>query len=302
MKETLSVQPEIKEAIDQRPYVVSGDIISLLQQWADQKGFKLPANSFFNQLRSNFGTFMSNIFPRFEFIAEEELSCGLDTLVRKNGLYPLSLDRVYYPSGLRIDIARQVGTDGKDQGLGRRANAHPLLEQFRQLRNSGVRQVSLVDDVIFSGDLVARVGKALNRVGMEVGAVYAGIGIQEGIDLLRSKGYKVECVRSYKSVIDEICERDFYPGIPLSGRLVDPEQNIGAPYILPFGNPGKWASIPERWQAPFSRFCLGQTIQLFEGIEKASGRAVTCADLDRKVITLPQDNSRFVEALSRTAL
>ncbi|HEY4515943.1 MAG TPA: hypothetical protein VJH67_02020 [Candidatus Paceibacterota bacterium] len=302
MKEIPIGQPEIKEALDQRPYVVSGDIKNLLQQWADQREFRLPDDSFFRKLRSDFGVFLTKVFPGFEFVTEEELSGGLNTLVRKNGLCPLSLDRVYCPSDLRVDIARQVDTDGNDKGLSRRANAPFLLEQFRQLRSSGIKQVSLVDDVIFSGDLIARVGEAISRVGIQVGAVYAGIGIREGVVLLLNKGYKVECVRTYDSVIDEICERDFYPGVPLSGRLVDAEKNVGAPYILPFGNPGKWASIPEEWQLPFSKFCLDQTAQLFKGIERASGKVVTCADLERKVISLPQDETRFVDALNRVTL
>ena len=228
--------------------MVSADVKTLMQQWADQKGFKLPEEKFFKGMRSDFGTFMKQIFPGFEMVTEEELTSGLSNLVRKNGLYPLSLDRVYYPSQLRLDIARQINRDGGDMGLGRRADSALLLSQFKILQRSGIDEVSIVDDVIFTGDLIARVGETLGRIGMKVKGIYAGIGIKEGIDLLQNRGYQVECVRTYDSVIDEICERDFYPGVPLSGRLVDPVNNIGAPYILPFGNPGKWASIPEKWQ------------------------------------------------------
>lgn len=290
-------QSEMKEVLDQRPYVVSGDIKNLLQPWADKTGFRLPDENFFGKLRYDFGLFMKQIFPGFEFITEEELTNGLISLVKKTEYKPISLDRVYYQSDLRIDIARQVDADGNDKGLGRRANAPFLLEQFRKLKNSGFKNVSLVDDVIFSGNLIARIGDALSKVGIKVEAIYAGIGIQEGINLLKNKGYNVKCVRTYDNVIDEICERDFYPGVPLSGRLINSENNVGAPYILPFGNPGKWASIPEKSHLSFSKFCLDQTVRLFEGIEKASDRIVICSDLERKIITLPQDETRFVSAL-----
>ncbi|MBU2103373.1 MAG: hypothetical protein KKF80_08240 [Candidatus Omnitrophica bacterium] len=301
MKETFLCEP-IKEVINKRPYVVSGDIKCLLQQWAYKKNFRLPNDEFFDKLRSNFSLFMIQVFPEFEFVTEKELVDGLNALVKKNGLPTLSLDRVYFPSDVRIDIARQIDIGGVDKGLGRRADSPFLLEQFRKLRDSGVKEVSLVDDVIFSGDLIARVGKVLKSVGINVGEIYAGIGIKEGMDLLKNKGYRVGCVRSYESVIDEICERDFYPGVPLSGRLVDSENNVGAPYILPFGNPGKWASVPQNCQIPFSRFCLNQTVQLFEGIEKISNRIVTCADLERKVVSLPQDGTRFIDALLQQSL
>lgn len=301
MIEALSLKSELKETVDSHPYVVSGDIRILLQRWADQSGFKLPSNEFFRKLRYDFALFMTQIFPGFEFITEEELKEGLNSLAKKDGLYPLSLDRVYFLSDLHIDIARQVDIDGNDEGLGRRANSPYLLKQFRALKTSGIKDVSIVDDVIFSGDVLVRLGKALKRIGIQVKTIYAGIGIIEGVNLLQKNGYKVECVRTYDSVIDEICERDFYPGVPLSGRLVDPENNVGAPYLLPFGNPGKWASIPEGWQVPFSRFCLNQSIKLFEKIEKSSSQIITCADVGRKVITLPRDqNTRFIDALNQS--
>lgn len=302
MIESLSRRPEIKEVKDQRPYVVSADVRTLLQQWADQNGFKLPEEKFFRGMRSDFGTFMKQVFPGFEMVTEAELSGGLNALVRKNGLYPLSLDRVYCPSQLRLDIARQINKDGKDMGLGRRADSALLVSQFRSLKASGIDEVSIVDDVMFTGDLIARVGETLGRIGMRVKGIYAGIGIKEGIDLLQGQGYQVECVRTYDSVIDEICERDFYPGVPLSGRLVDPDKNVGAPYILPFGNPGKWASIPDEWQQPLSRFCINQTTRLFEAIEEESGRSIKCSDVERKVVGLPSDGSRFIDALNQVTL
>lgn len=302
MIETLSFKPELKEAIDRRPYVVSGDIRILLKQWAEQNGFKLPGDELFGKLREDFTLFMTQIFPGFEFITEEELKEGLNILTKKDGLYPLSLDRVYCPSSFCIDIARQVDINGNDEGLGRRANSPSLLKQFRTLEALKIKDISIVDDVIFSGEVIVRLGKALKRAGMRVKTIYAGIGITEGVTLLQKNGYQVECVRTYDNVIDEICERDFYPGVPLSGRLVDPENNVGAPYLLPFGNPGKWASVPKKWQVPFSRFCLNQSIKLFEEIEKSSNKIITCLDVGRKVITLPKDqNTRFIDALNQSA-
>jgi hypothetical protein len=129
--------------------------------------------------------------------------------------------------------------------------------------------------------------------------VLAGISIGMGESLLSGMGVDVAAVYSIPEVMDEICQRDFLPGVPRCGRTLAGNLNIGMPYILPFGNPGKWASIPEIHQEKFSSRCLELAIQLFEGIEKASGRPVLCSDLDRSVFSLPQNDTRFVDCLHR---
>jgi hypothetical protein len=101
-------------------------------------------------------------------------------------------------------------------------------------------------------------------------------------------GKEVHCVRFYEDVIDEVCERDFYPGVPMSGRLLAGVGNWGAPYIKPFGNPEKWASIPSEHVADFSWLCLENAVALFETIEQLSGRSVHIEDLDRRIVGLPE--------------
>lgn len=295
--ESYGIDQTSKERLNNKPYVVSADIRLLLQEWARRKGFSVPSKQFFTNLRSNFSYRMGGILPGFEMVGEEELSQGLNQIVEKNGLVPVSLDRVYYQSNPRLDIARIVEEEGNSRGLGRRSDTPFLLTQFRSLRKAGIKEVALVDDVIFSGDLIERVARTIERMRIKVPKVYAGIGITKGVNKLTQSGRKVECVKQYDEVIDEVCERDFYPGVPYSGRLLAAEGNVGAPYILPFGNPVQWASVPESYQVSFSKFCIGQSIQLFEEIERLSERQVKCSDLDRRVITLPSDSTRFVDAL-----
>ncbi|MBT9171440.1 MAG: hypothetical protein DDT18_01816 [Actinobacteria bacterium] len=291
---------ERKEQILLKPYVVSGDIVPLLNKWANQKGFILPSTEFFNQLRGEFIEYMRRIFPEFEFVPEKEITKGIARLVSESGLTPVSLDRVYYPTNPSLDIARLVDKDGKDRGLGHRPGTPPLLQQFKRLKETGLKEIVLVDDVIFTGDLIERVIQCLSRLGIQVLLVCAGIGIAEGINrikIIKDMKREIRCVRTYEEVIDEVCERDFYPGVPLSGRVLLGEENVGVPYILPWGNPRKWASIPSGWQTPFSKFCIEQTIRLFEEIEKCSNRMVSCTELGRMVPGLPRDRTRFVDAL-----
>jgi hypothetical protein len=282
------------------PYVVSADIQLLLGTWAKARSFTLPDETIFRDLREEFCDFSQAIFSNFELVMEEEISYGLRLLTQESGLAALSLDRVYFYSRLNLDITRYVDfgeRNIKDTGQGRRPGSLPLKAQFKRIKKMGIKEVILVDDVLFTGSLMEVVLSILSKMGIKVPVVCVGIGVREGIERLKKFGIEVKCVRRYESVVDEICERDFYPGVPLSGRLVKGKENIGAPYILPFGDPEKWASIPRQWAQGFSQFCLKQTIKLYEAIEQSSDKIVLCEDLGRKVVFCP--DGRFVDRLKK---
>ncbi len=143
-----------------------------------------------------------------------------------------------------------------------------------------------------------RIIELLANVGISVPVVCAGIGIQDGVSRVLSPKTKVECAKIYIEVIDEVCERDFYPGVPFSGRSLIGESNIGLPYIIPFGKPRKWASIPTYFHKEFSKFCIDQAIILFEEIQRISNKEVCCSDIERKVPQQPIKGS-YIEFLKR---
>jgi len=282
-----------------KPYVVSADIYLLMKEWAIQYGFVLPQKEFFYQLRKKFSTHLHRMFPNFELVSEDEIFRGLADLVAESDLPVISLDRVYFRSELNLEIARLVDEKGKDRGLGHRAGTPPILQQIKKLQMSGVCEVAIVDDVIFTGALLERIINLLSRINVRVPLICAGIGIAEGINRINGTKREIRCVRTYEEVIDEVCERDFYPGVPLSGRLLVGGENIGVPYLLPFGNPESWASIPSEQTATFSKLCLHQTISLFNEIERCSDKQVFCRDLGRKVVGLPMDGMRYTDALRK---
>ncbi|MBI4096527.1 MAG: hypothetical protein HY425_02290 [Candidatus Levybacteria bacterium] len=290
---------EKKETTQQSPYVVSQDIGILMKKWAKERNFNLPNEEFITQLRSEFAQFMKRIFPSFESVNENELSNGLRSLVESTELFSISLDRVYFQSNPSIDISRLVDNEGKDKGLGRRRDSSSLLGQFKKLKKLDIKEAVLVDDVVFSGSLVERIMNVLSDINIKIPVICAGIAIKEGIDIIAKSGKELRAVKIYDKVIDEVCERDFYPGVPFCGRSLNSCDNVGIPYILPFGDPGKWASIPQEWQKPFSQFCLRQSIKLFEKVENCSGRYIYCSDLDRKIISLPSNNTRFISSLKQ---
>lgn len=281
-------------------YVVSADILLLLKQWAQENNFTLPEEDFFLQIRKEFSLFIKKIFPRFEFLCEEELAEGMRNIVRKCGLYPVSIDRVYFPkvcpNANFIDVCRVIDKKGNVVGWKNRPGTPSLSYQLEKIKDLKRYEVVLIDDVIFGGRLMENMLRILSEKDLRVRLICAGVGMEKGLRRIRSAGIEVRCVRKYEKLRDLVCERDFYPGIPLSGLVLATKNNnnIGVPYILPFGRPKKWASIPSEWEIPFSRFCIQLTIELFKEIEKCSKKEVDCKEVARKITDI---KGRFVDIL-----
>ncbi len=279
------------------PYVVSADIGLLLENWANQNGFIAPSDEFFSRLRESFSVQMRRIFPSFELVSEREIALGLAKLAAESGLPTVSLENVYLKSELKFEITRSVNEKGESCGWVNRPGTPPMPRQIKSLRDSGVKEAVLVDDVIFSGKMIEMAADILLKAGIKVPLVCAGIGIAEGIRHIDGNRREVRCARVFDQVIDEVCERDFYPGTPLSGRFLAGSANIGVPYIAPFGNLQDWASVPSEHVTSFSAFCLDKTIEIFGEIEKCSGKPVLCQDLARKVFGLPVNGTRYTDSL-----
>jgi len=287
---------------EERKYVVSEDIQILLGEWAMKKGFCLPSGDFFKQLRKEMREYLSGIFGAgsIDMVLAGEIRDGMRKFIRQTDIPVVSMDRVYVRTNPEIQIARMVDKSLNDCGTGPRFGAPSIQEQIVRVK-AKYSKIALVDDVLFSGNVMAEIVSSLKKVGVAVPVVIVGIAIGEGVERIqRQTGSEVRSVKYYREVIDEICERDFYPGVPLSGRFViGPKIETGAPYLLPPGRPHEWASIPKEKEKEFSVFCLKQTIKLWEAIEKISGKIVRCHDLERIPLGISYTNKRFVNELRR---
>lgn len=265
------------------PYIVSADIKLLLERWAQERGFVLPRDEFFGNLRHEFNCAMRGIFPNYEFVSEEELVHGLNEMTKASSHPVVSIDRAYCSTELTLDITRLCRTiENGSTTVGARYGKPPVVEQIERICQTS-KVITLLDDVVFEGQTMLRLIDVLHDNGVRVASVIAGIGIAEGVGRIQERGIGVRCVRRYEVAVDEVCERDFYPGVPFSGRSLAGDANIGISYLLPDGKPEKWASIPSEWCRPLSRACLSNTYALFAQIGRCSARDVLISDLDRRL-------------------
>lgn len=284
------------------PFVVSGDVQLLLGPWAEANGFKLPSKQYFKEMADELCRNLSRIFPKVDYLDGEELSGGLGELLSRYGGVSIFLDRAYTSTDIALaqvtphftlDMSRYVNARNMDVGIRSRKDSESLLQQLRRVPQG---KIALVDDVIFTGELLERVIKTLSHRGTRVTHVFAGVGVGNGTARIRKMGVEVACVREYLSVIDEVCERDFYPGVPYSGRSLVGAPNTGVPYLLPWGNPEQWASIPASHHR-FSDFCIQATIGMYREIERLSGDHITFDKLGRQFPKLGYEGKHVVSLL-----
>lgn len=171
-----------------------------------------------------------------EFFRKEAKDCGLAVV---------SMDNRYIGGTDQLGISRAVDDKLNDVGLGPRSGYRSVDEQFYGVEYGIKRrgkEIMLVDDVIFSGNMATWVIDQFTRRGMTVRRMIAGIAIGDGVKLLAERGIEVEALYNYAAVEDEVCERDF-AFVPGSGRRMVKNNANALYWDTEFGRPEEWASI-----------------------------------------------------------
>ena len=280
-----------------------------MARWSKSRCLTPPGGDFYVGLRLRLRNFLENIFARVTFIDSQEIREGLLSAValhRQAGLKVVSLERAYLEDGEvdgRIELTRTVDDSGNDILIPAVRNGTPMkARQFENLRN---QSIALLDDVVFSGKTLVSTVNELQHYGVNVHAVIAAVGVQDGVNRLKGASFgvmdmpehlAVNCLEEFDDVSDQVCERDFFPGVPYSGRAHYLDGS-SFPYVLPFGLPGKWASIPEKEVTRFSVLCLDNAIALFSELERINGLEIPCSMIPRPIFGFPNDNTRFVSFL-----
>lgn len=292
-------------------YVVSEDIDLIVSRWCNGLGLTSPDLQFYAELRSRMKSFLCDIFTKVTFVDSQYIRNGLLESVSKykqDGLTVVNLERVYLEDSevdFRIELTRTVTEWGDDVVIPSvRHGTRQKRYQFEALRN---KKLVLVDDVVFSGKTLISTITELQYYQALTQAVTVAVGVRNGVDRLKKANFgvlgmpdhmSIDCMEEFDHVSDQVCERDFYPGLPYSGRQHASHNFASFPYILPFGKPGKWASIPEKEVRDFSILCLDNTITLFREIERINDVVITSAMISRPVFGIPQSDLSFADVLA----
>ena len=166
----------------------------------------------------------------------------------------------------------------------------------------GKKEIILVDDVVFSGNVLRTIIERFKQNGINVVGIRAALSTEESYKYFNEsleKGLKCGCLMG-KDVIDQICERDFYFGIVQSGisTLRSDGKILKSPYFKPFGNPIERASIPKEYEKIFSNGCLLRSMYLWKCIEEKTKRKIYIKDMPEDIINTDK-NDRVIDVLRK---
>ncbi|MDP2683588.1 MAG: phosphoribosyltransferase [bacterium] len=275
-----------------KSYIITEDLEFLMKRWSDESGFKIPNHQFFVSLQKNLQGYLGSIFSDLVLIGLDDLSSQMK---KKISLFTdylvVSIDQVYNNSDFHLESNRIADIDTMEIiGEAQRPGYPSLSEQISGLPNG--QPVILIDDGCFSGDTLFRIFSLMKEKGLDVQKIIVGIIIDRADNRFVQEypGIDLETVYEFSNVIDWVCERDFFIGVPLSGRTAGTKEGdiiipcnpgISLPYCLPFGDPIKGASIPTNRTVEFSRFIINLSRKMWEEVERSSGRTVSCSDISR---------------------
>ena len=221
----------------------------------------------------------------------------------------VSLDKIYVSSDnkniLFLDCTRLDGS----KTLVSRNKADDFCSVDTQIKNissllktNNLEEIVLIDDVVFSGSVLTTIINLFKKYEINVVGIRCCVSTLMSYEKFNTKlplGLKCGFLLG-DDVIDQICERDFYFGIVQSGISVIGEDNYiyKAPYFKPFGNPVERASIPKEYENEFSNGCLERSIELWNEIERLSGKTFFIRDLPEK-ISNTNENDEIVKVLKK---
>lgn len=285
---------------NQKPYVLSQDVGYLLNSWAKRANYSIPDT---RPYQGEIVSELASIFPKLDVISEQDLQDSANetlNLSKKNGGICLSMDRAYMPAidknneVLYLEISRQVDENLNSTGLGTRKSSDLTIEQqLKQLaKKIGKKPVTIFDDVAFGGDTMLEILDKAKQAGLNVTGVSLGIATTEALARIGQADYSCSSRFTYDQILDEICERDFFVGSPNSGRTFQVNNNyFGLPYLLPYGKPIEWASIPDSDAVTFSSACLAISLSFWTKAQQRSGYAIGLDRLDKPPYLKPMQSN-----------
>ena len=294
------------------PYVLSADLADIFTKWGSEKKIFVPCRASLKDVVGKIEHALGGIFDMIHIIDDASITNSFQKACSEVTRPIVSIDRIYMSNVLGdaftgyLDVTRAVDERFEPVGLiarpknqaGSAYSVEYLNEAVRRLPESYLgREVTLVDDVVFSGGTIAKIVRALNDRNISVSSVVAGVSIGEAKATLAASGIGLQSAHHFENVIDEVCCRDFIVGAPHGGRTIVVKNDKStqgntslqyAPYLLPFGLPDKWASIPKEKCVSFSLAMLEVSMDLWQNIQDMNGRQISTQQLGCQVFGLPE--------------
>ncbi len=194
-------------------------------------------------------------------VPSNQLADGIRVRQLQASLPVVSLDSTYTTDAdLQIGISRAITPTMNDALYSARAGFDSISNQLDRIAELG-SEVQIMDDVVFSGEMMLWLSEQLAARSVKIGRVVCGIAIGEGITTLSNAGIDIDPVLTFDEVDDELCERDLFLS-PGSGRRV-PAVGANALYFdTKYGRPEQWASIPPDNAESFYRNCLERSLTI----------------------------------------
>ncbi len=267
------------------------------------KGIIVPSKKFIEGLRENFYKLCRETYGTDVIgVKESEMKESLEDLIKDViDKYPIvSMDEIYIkPDNENIyslDVTRLTGSSDlvtRKNPLDKNGVQKEVLKIAKELIQSGKDEIILLDDVIFSGSVVATISKFFKECGINVVGAISSISSNEAYEKFSNLKEKVKCGYLMKDdVIDEICERDFYYGIAQSGMAKEEDGKIyKAPYFLPFGDPVARASVPKDKAKYFSNELVKLSIDLWDETNRLSNREIMNYELPERILNTNENES-----------
>jgi hypothetical protein len=294
------------------PYIITEDLEILMRRWSEKTGIAIPDADFFREMRVELCLTLKEFFvdAKISYIQYATLAQQMAERIERASETSIvvSIDRVYDSAPFHLESNRVADLETmKILGETERPGFPSITEQIAKLPNS--KPITLADDGCFSGATLKQIVRKFHSYGKTVGKVIVGISINpsENVFVEAFPQIPLCAVHTVDQVKDWVCERDFYLGVPFSGRTAGKKEGdivkciipeIALAYCYPFGDPIDGASVPTQFGRAFSEQVIRQSTRLWNEIGRIRNSPILCSEVPRLPKGIVSGNQPFVDAVN----
>jgi len=286
------------------------EMMEAYERVGDDKGngLKIPDAAFFKERQQRLATKLQETVPEcyVETIEANKLTNQIVASLHK--LLAATPEAVvistvpsvaWKTSGICARINRLVDPKGNSFGVGPRPGNPSIHSQFLEIKElSSRRPVILVEDGSFTGGTMIKMIEICNELHIEIKCLVIGFLFASAKEAILKVFHREEDIHYWRegNFFDWMPDHDFYPFVPNAGKVIGFSYNANQivrhmpvrlhnglslckPYILPYGNPVEWASIPQDQAKKFSTFCIHEARDIFWEMFRLNGRHITLEDI-----------------------